>query len=160
MNERHEFVTDFAEPDFITLDETRCNESIAKAILKVSSPGKKTSRSGFLLHTGLFRLFVKNGEYVYARPGNIVMIESCDHLVKVHLGIDGKSRMAIRQGSLKDFLSQLPKDMFVRIGRFCAINTQRLSGGNCNKQLFEFDYNITIKPKHFISNAIFTSIGI
>jgi len=32
--------------------------------------------------------------------------------------------------------------------RHFFINIQRLSGGNCNKQTFEFDYKISIKPQH------------
>ena len=32
----------------------------------------------------LFRLFVKKGEYVYARAKDIIIVESCDHLVKVY----------------------------------------------------------------------------
>jgi hypothetical protein len=112
-----------------------------------------------MLPGNLFRLFVKNGEYVYARPDDIFMIESCDHLVKVHLGTGGKVKLTIRHSTLKDFLSQLPEDQFVRIGRFCAINIFRLSGGNCNRQVFEFDYNISIKLKHAVSNTVFTCIG-
>lgn len=29
----------------------------------------------------ILRLFIKNGEFVYAHPRDIIMIESCDHLV-------------------------------------------------------------------------------
>ncbi|HMC84025.1 MAG TPA: LytTR family transcriptional regulator DNA-binding domain-containing protein [Chitinophagaceae bacterium] len=111
------------------------------------------------LPPGILRLFVKNGEYVYARANDIIMIESCDHLVKVHLGIDGKVKHTIRHSTLKDFLGQLPEDMFLRIGRFCAINMRRLSGGNCNLQAFEFDYTISIKLKHAVPHTVFTGIG-
>src|SRR3954451_14321576 len=75
----------------------------------------------------LFRLFVKNGEYVYARPDDIIMIESCDHLVKVYLVVGGKVKKTIRHNTLKDFLLQLPNTQFMRIGRFCAVNMLRLS---------------------------------
>lgn len=108
---------------------------------------------------GLFRLFVKNGEYVYARPNDIVMLESCDHMVKVYLAPDDKIKKTIRYNTLKDFLLQLPKEQFVRIGRFCAVNIQRLSGGNCNEQTFEFDFRVSIKLKHAIPQAAFNSIG-
>jgi len=107
----------------------------------------------------LFRLFVKNGEYIYARPSDIIMIESCDHLVKVYLGIVGKVKLTIRHGTLKDFLSQLPQCQFMRINRFYAINVLRLSGGNSNGQIFEFDFEVSIKLKHFISHSVFRSIG-
>ena len=110
-------------------------------------------------HNNIFRLSIKNGEYVYARANDIIMIESCDHMVKVHLGIENKVKLTTRQNTLKDFLLKLPSAQFIRIGRFCAINIQRLSGGNCNKQTFEFDYKISIKPKHTVPNKIFTVIG-
>ena len=108
----------------------------------------------------LFRLFVKHFEYVYVRPNDIIMIESCDHLVKVYVGIEGKAKLTMRHNTLKDFLSQLPKTHFIRIGRFCAINIQRLTGGNCNEQVFEFDFKISIKLKHSVSHTVFSRIGI
>ena len=122
-----------------------------------STPNQENQ--GASLNNNIFRLCIKNGEYVYARANDIIMIESCDHMVKVYLGIDNKVRLTTRQNTLKDFLSKLPSAQFIRIGRFCAINIQRLSGGNCNKQTFEFDYKISIKPKHAVANKIFTVIG-
>jgi DNA-binding LytR/AlgR family response regulator len=108
----------------------------------------------------LFRLFVKHFEYVYVRPNDIIMIESCDHLVKVYVGVDGKAKLTMRHNTLKDFLSQLPQTHFLRIGRFCAINIQRLTGGSCNEQVFEFDFKISIKLKHSVSHSVFSRIGI
>ena len=107
----------------------------------------------------LLRLFVKKGEYVYARPCDIVMLESCDHLVKVYLLYGDKVKKAVRNNTLKDFLFQLPGKQFVRIGRFCAINVDRLSGGNYNDQTFEFDFRVSIKLKHTIPYTVFNAIG-
>ena len=112
-----------------------------------------------LISSGLFRLFVKNGEYVYARPNDIIMMESCDHLVKVYLGINDKLKLTVRPDTLKNFLSQLPESQFMRFGRFCAVNIHRLSGGNYNAQMFEFDFKISIKLKHCIPHTVFTRIG-
>jgi hypothetical protein len=108
---------------------------------------------------GLFRLFIKNGEYVYVRATDIIMIESCDHLVKVYLGINGKVKLTLRHNTLKDFLSLLPQSQFIRISRFCAVNILRLSGGNCNDQTFEFDFKISIKIAHSVSHKVFSTIG-
>src|SRR5688572_21318156 len=60
----------------------------------------------------IFRLSVKHYEYVYARPDDIVMIESCDHLVRVYVGVEGRSRLATRHNTLKEFLLQLPSTQF------------------------------------------------
>jgi len=119
----------------------------------------KTSAALYQTPMNLFRLFVKNGEYAYARPNDIIMMESCDHLVKVYLAFNDKIKKTIRHNTLKDFLLQLPQDQFKRIGRFCAVNLHRLTGGNCNEQTFEFDFNVSIKLKHSISNTAFTNIG-
>lgn len=120
---------------------------------------KEVSISSYQNAAELFRLFVKNGEYVYARSSDIIMIESCDHLVKVYIAVGGKIKKAIRHNTLKDFLSQLPLAQFVRIGRFCAVNIDRLSGGNCNDQTFEFDFNLSIKLAHSVSHTVFAHIG-
>ncbi|MEP7109465.1 MAG: LytTR family DNA-binding domain-containing protein [Ferruginibacter sp.] len=124
-----------------------------------NNPETKTSVTSYQNTTNLFRLFVKNGEYVYARPNDIIMIESCDHMVKVYLASNDKIKKTIRHNTLKDFLLQLPQDQFMRIGRFCAINILRLTGGNCNEQTFEFDFKVSVKLKHAISNTAFTTIG-
>lgn len=107
----------------------------------------------------VFRLFIKNGQYVYARAADIIMIESCDHLVKVYLGISNKAKLTLRHNTLKDFLLQLPPSQFMRIGRFCAVNVTRLSGGNCNDQTFEFDFKISLKLAHSVSHKVFSAIG-
>jgi DNA-binding LytR/AlgR family response regulator len=107
----------------------------------------------------LLRLFIKNGEYVYARPNDIIMIESCDHLVKIFLGFEDKVKKAIRHSTLKDFLLLLQDDSFMRIGRFCAVNMDRISGGNFNDQAFEFDFKISVKLKHPVSHTVFAGIG-
>ncbi len=107
----------------------------------------------------LFRFYLKKGEHIYARPNDIIMIESCDHLVNVHLACNNKLKKAIRTNTLKDFLLQLPAGQFVRINRFCAINIHRLSGGNCKDQTFEFDFTFSIKLKHALPQTIFKNIG-
>ncbi len=106
-----------------------------------------------------FRLFVKNCEYVYARANDIILVESCDHLVKVYVACNAKVKKALRHNTLKEFLTQLPEEQFLRIGRFCALNTHRLSGGNFHEQTLEFDFNIQIKLTHPISRTSFSSIG-
>lgn len=108
----------------------------------------------------LIRLFLKDGEYVYARADDIIMIESSNHLIYVYVAREvSKIRKTIRNSSLKDFLMELPENNFIRISRFCAVNSKRLSGGNYHQQIFEFDYCITIKPKHSVSHTVFNAIG-
>jgi hypothetical protein len=122
-------------------------------------PVQESYRDSEDFNPTLFRLFVKNGEYVYARANDIIMIESCDHLVKVYLGINSKAKLTVRHNTLKDFLLQLPRLQFIRISRFCAVNILRLSGGNCNEQTFEFDFTISIKLAHCVSHKVFSTIG-
>ncbi len=133
-------------------------EQVPRVMLRSRS---KTKNAGKIsqMPSNLFRLFVKNGEYVYARSNDIIMMESCDHLVKVYLASNDKIKRTVRQNTLKDFLLQLPQDQFLRIGRFCAINLHRLTGGNHHEQTFEFDYRVSIKLKHAISPAAFNTIG-
>ncbi len=107
----------------------------------------------------LIRLFHKRGEFIYARPDDIVMVESSDHLIHVYIIHEDKTKKTIRSNSLKDFLAQLPESQFLRIGRFCVINLKRLSGGNCKEQTFEFDFKVSIKLKHAIPPSWFNDIG-
>ncbi len=107
----------------------------------------------------LLRLLVKTGEYIYVRPNDILMMESCDHMVKLHIAYAGRYKKVLRHDTLKDFLLQLPLHQFVRVGRFCAVNTHRLSGGSCNGQYFEFDFAFVIKTEHPLAHNVFTNIG-
>jgi DNA-binding LytR/AlgR family response regulator len=125
------------------------------SLLVDDQPAVTTSNGSALL-----QLFVKKGEYIYARPCDIVLIESCDHMVQVHIAYGEKVKRALRNGTLKDFLQQLPSQQFVRLSRFCAVNLNRLSGGNYNQQVFEFDFRVPIKLKHPLPFSIFKTIGI
>lgn len=128
-------------------------------LLLLDNPEAKIAATSHPNCPTLFRLLVKNGEYVYARPNDIILIESCDHLVKVHLAFNEKVKKTVRNNTLKDFLLLLPQDQFMRIGRFCAVNMHRLSGGNFNEQTFEFDFKISVKLKHPVANTVYNGIG-
>lgn len=153
----------------IKLSDYKVNEpalhsltSIKNKTLKNVSPlsfSEEPELTHNLASKNLFRFFVKNGEHVYGRPNDIIMIESCDHLVNVYLAFNDKIKKAIRTNTLKDFLSLLPADQFTRIGRFCAINISRLSGGSFIDQTFEFDFRISVKLKHALSQHVFKNIG-
>jgi DNA-binding LytR/AlgR family response regulator len=108
----------------------------------------------------LLRLSIKDGEYTYAKADDIIMVESSNHLTVVYVAQQvGKVKRTIRNSCLKDLLVDLPESCFLRVNRFCAVNLKRLSGGSYHQQFFEFDFCITIKPKHPISHSIFNSIG-
>jgi DNA-binding LytR/AlgR family response regulator len=125
------------------------------------SPGKQNEPATVksIYKDNLIRLFYKRGEFIYARPDDIVMVESSDHLVNIYIVHEDKIKKTIRSNSLKDFLAQLPENQFLRIGRFCVINLKRLSGGNCKEQTFEFDFKVSIKLKHAIPPSWFNDIG-
>ena len=111
------------------------------------------------LEPNLLQLFVKNGEYVYARANDIILIESNDHWIRVYLAFDDELKKTLRNDTLKNFLVTLENHSFLRIGRFCAVNTLRLSGGNCNEQTLEFDFKIKVKLQHAIPAKVFSSLG-
>jgi len=80
-------------------------------------------------------------------------------LVKVYLGIGDKIKLTVRNNTLKDFLALLPQMQFSRISRFCAVNIKRISGGNSNEQVLEFDFKHCVKLKHSVSHSVFSNIG-
>ena len=108
----------------------------------------------------LFQLLVKHGEYIYVRSTDIILIESSNHWVKVHLAFDDQIKKTLRHDTLKNFLSLLSDSHFIRLGRFCAVNSYRLSGGNYNNQTFEFDFKLKVKLEHHLPNNIFNRMGL
>lgn len=147
-----------AETFLVSGKETQNVRETSNLLLRKNSE-TQTSITSAQNYSNLFRLFVKRGEYVYARPNDIIMMESCDHWVKVYVTFNDSVKKTIRHNTLKDLLLLLPKNQFMRIGRFCAVNMHRLSGGNCNEQTFEFDFKVSIKLKRSVSNAVFAGIG-
>lgn len=107
----------------------------------------------------ILRLFVKTNEYVYIRPNDILLIESANHMVKVYVAMGRVCKKVFRHNTLKEFLAQLPSPQFIRLGRFYAINTRRVSAGNSKQQTFEFDFSFTVKVEHSLPNSAFTCIG-
>jgi LytTr DNA-binding domain len=105
------------------------------------------------------KLFIKHGEYVFAHFNDIMMIETCDHFVKVYISVVEKTKIVLRHNTLKDFLSLLPKDYFFRVNRFTVVNICRLTGGNCDEQFFEFDFRFKIKPRHALTQSMLSKIG-
>jgi DNA-binding LytR/AlgR family response regulator len=124
-----------------------------------TEPDEQPANQKIFYKENLIRLFYKRGEFIYARPDDIVMVESSDHLINIYIIHEDKIKKTIRSNSLKDFLAQLPENQFLRIGRFCVINLKRLSGGNCKEQTFEFDFKVSIKLKHAIPPSWFNDIG-
>lgn len=136
-----------------TTDTLQQVQGITSTIKKFAGDHEATS-------SHLLRLSIKDGEYTYAKAEDIIMIESSDHLSIVHVAQqEGKVKTTLRNSCLKDFLLDLPKNCFLRVNRFCAVNLYRLSGGSYHQQFFEFDHCIKVKPKHPLSHAIFNSIG-
>jgi len=131
-----------------------------KQVQGIASNLTKLEGSGEVISAHPFRLSVKDGEYTYAKPDDIIMIESRDHLTIVHVAQRlGKVKTTIRNSCLKNFLLDLPKNYFLRLNRFCAVNVNRLSGGSYHQQYLEFDYCIKVKPRQPLSHAVFNSIG-
>ena len=130
--------------------QTKENNSISETIEGADEP----------IATHLLRLSIKGGEYTYAQASDIVMIESSDHFTVVHVAPQaGKVKTSLRNSCLKKVLLDLPKNYFLRVNRFCAVNLNRLSGGSYHQQFFEFDYCIKVKPRHPLSHTVFQSIG-
>jgi DNA-binding LytR/AlgR family response regulator len=144
------------EPDKESLLNTPGKIPAANSPEKNDEPG---TTGKIFYRENLIRLFYKRGEFIYARPDDIVMVESSDHLINIYIVHEDKIKKTIRSNSLKDFLAQLPGTQFLRIGRFCVINLKRLSGGNCKEQTFEFDFKVSIKLKHAIPPSWFNDIG-
>lgn len=113
----------------------------------------------FPIEPNLFQLFVKNGEYVYARSNDIILIESNDHWIKVYLAFGDQLKKTLRNDTLKNFLVTISNHSFLRLGRFCAVNTRRLSGANYSEQTLEFDFKVKVKLEHSIPGKVFSHLG-
>lgn len=107
----------------------------------------------------IIRLMIRKGEYLYARPSDIIMLESCDHFVKVYVLVNNMVKKALKNVSMRDFIATLPNDYFARLSRFCAVNTLRLSGGNFDDQTLEFDFSVKVQLTKPLSLAVFGNIG-
>lgn len=164
-NQRQNFVVWKAEnarpaPPVISLPNHAIEEKYQLFLLRRSDVNVDVAEKKDQLKTNLFRLSIKKDEYVYARAEDIVLVESCDHLVKVYVAFGNNFKKTVRPNTLKDFLKLLPVDQFMRLSRFCAVNTKRLSGGNSQEQTFEFDFKLSIRPTKPVPYSVFAQIGV
>ncbi len=126
---------------------------------KINAIDNKTKPNVKISAVQPLKLFIKHGEFVFVHFNDIMMIETCDHFVKVYISVVEKTKMVLRHNTLKDFLYLLPKDYFFRVNRFTAINIFRLTGGNCDEQFFEFDFKFKISPRHALTQSMLSKIG-
>jgi DNA-binding LytR/AlgR family response regulator len=106
------------------------------------------------------RLLNVNGSFIYARPQQILFIESSDHMVVIYLCAADTVKRAIRYISLSEIEKLLPEGMFCRVSRYALVNINRLSGGCNDKMELEFDMCHVITTERPVPFSFLRQFGV
>ena len=99
----------------------------------------------------LIRFEEKKERYVWALPHEICFVISADHYVKSLIQCAGGKRWMSRHCTLKELLTTLPHENFIRLNKFYLLNVNYFSAINeCEKILYLTD-NFSIPVPHRIS---------
>lgn len=133
---------------------------IKKTVEPVSQPPEKniafsnTSSNVVKAGTELIRFEEKRKSYTWVQPEKILFVKSADHYVKSLIQHGTQKKWMIRHCTIKDLLTILTHDHFVRLNKFYMINRNHFSYIDENKKMLYLDDGFPIPISHRISRFI------
>jgi len=108
------------------------------------------------LKTGaeLIRFEEKQYRYAWVHYEKILFVKSADHYVKSLIQYGAQKKWMIRHCTIKDLLTILTYDQFVRLNRFYVINRNHFSHIDESKKMLYLDDGFSIPVSHRISRFI------
>ena len=97
-------------------------------------------------------LWLKNSghEKVYILSTDVMLAQGIDHFVRVLVKMNRQFVWMERYCTLKAFIRLLPEKQVLRISKFYAVNTQRVSGFEPSGRQLTFDSAFTVTLGHRI----------
>jgi hypothetical protein len=112
-----------------------------------------------LKFTSSLLFFSLNREMLFGEESIILFVEAQDHRLRVHLVVNGKVKIVLRNQTLTGFLRKLSIDIFKQCGRSYIINVKRLTGASPNRNWIEFDHQHVIHHGHGIAPTWFRQVS-
>jgi DNA-binding LytR/AlgR family response regulator len=105
-----------------------------------------------------FRFEDKNKSYLWVCPDQILFIKSADHYVKSLVLYETQATWTIRHSTIKDLMFMLPRDSFIRLNKFYALNRRHFSYYDEVKKLLYFKDGYSIPISHRISRFVIDAL--
>lgn len=102
----------------------------------------------------LIRFQEKKERYYWAQPDDIIFVKSANHYVRSLVQCRTQKKWMNRYCTVKEILTMLPTDSFIRINRFYIINRKYFSHIDENEKLLYLDNGFSISIPHRISPFI------
>jgi DNA-binding LytR/AlgR family response regulator len=99
----------------------------------------------------LIRFEEKRGIYIWVKPEDILFVKTADHYVKTLIKQGQQKKWAIRHGTLKDLLTLLPHDHFIRLNKFYMLNLNHFIRSNENHRGIYLQDDFFVAVPHRIS---------
>jgi DNA-binding LytR/AlgR family response regulator len=99
----------------------------------------------------LIRFEEKRGVYIWVKPEDILFVKTADHYVKTLIQQGNQKKWAIRHGTLKDLLTLLTHDHFVRLNKFYLLNPKHFLRSSENQRGIYLQDDFFIAVPHRIS---------
>ena len=113
-----------------------------------------TTNSFSAPRSALIRFEEKKETYTWVDPEKILFVKSADHYVKSLIQQGDQKKWMIRHSTIKDLLTILTYDHFVRLNRFYILNTNHFSYLNEAEKTIYLDDDFSILIPHRISRYI------
>jgi DNA-binding LytR/AlgR family response regulator len=104
--------------------------------------------------TQLIRFEEKKEIYFWAKPEEILFATSADHYIKSLIQLGTQKKWMIRHSTIKDLLTILSYDHFIRLNKFYMINRNHFSYIDQNEKIIYLDDGFSIPISHRISRFI------
>ncbi len=133
---------------------------LEKTLESVSHPGEKniafanTSSKVVKAGTELIRFEEKKEIFTWVQPEEILFVKSADHYVKSLIQHGTQKKWMIRHCTIKDLLTILTYDRFVRLNKFYMINRNHFSYIDENEKILYLNDGFSIPIPHRISRFI------
>ena len=117
---------------------------------------KNVSTTNFFSAPGsaLIRFEEKKETYTWVDPEKILFVKSADHYVRSLIQQGDEKKWMIRHCTIKDLLTVLAYDHFVRLNRFYILNTNHFSWLDEIEKTIYLDDQFSIPVPHRISRYI------
>lgn len=99
----------------------------------------------------LIRFEEKRGVYIWVKPEDIMFVKTADHYVRTLIKRGAQKIWAIRYGTLKDLLTLLTHDHFVRLNKFYMLNLNHFQCANENQRGIYLQDDFFVAVPHRIS---------
>ncbi|HRH50002.1 MAG TPA: LytTR family transcriptional regulator DNA-binding domain-containing protein [Panacibacter sp.] len=108
--------------------------------------------------TSLLRFEEKRERYIWVHPEEIFFVISSDHYIKALIQSGNQKKWMTRHCTIKELLTTLPAENFIRLNKFYLLNRNHYSGIDEREKMLYLLNDFSVPVPHRISRFIIEMI--